>query len=68
MDASQIREHMKIVGPDGRHIGTVDCIEGDKIKMTKSDSKDGQHHYVAVSDVETIQNGEVCLNKNAKLN
>ncbi len=68
MDASQIREHMKVVGADGKHIGTVDRIEGDKIKLSKSDSKDGQHHYIAVSDVEGVKNGEVCVSKNAKLN
>lgn len=68
MDASQIREHMKVVGADGRAVGTVDRIEGDKIKLAKSGSPDGQHHYVAVADVADIKNGEVCLSKNARLN
>jgi hypothetical protein len=68
MDASQIREHMKVVGPDGRHLGTVDRVEGDRIKLTKSDSSDGQHHYVNMSDVEGVKDDEVCLHKNAKLN
>ena len=27
-----IREHMEIIGADGVHVGTVDKIEGDRIK------------------------------------
>lgn len=68
MDVSQIREHMKVVGSDGQQIGTVDRVEGDKIKLSKSDSKDGQHHYIAVADVEDVKDGEVCVNDNARLN
>ena len=68
MDVSQIREHMKVVGSDGQQIGTVDRVEGDKIKLSKSNSKDGQHHYIAVADVEDVKDGEVCVNDNARLN
>ena len=35
MDKSQIREHMKVVGSDGRSIGSVDKVEGDKIKANE---------------------------------
>ncbi len=37
-DTSNIREHMEVIGADGVHIGTVDKIEGDRIKLTKADS------------------------------
>jgi hypothetical protein len=67
MHSTQIREHMKVVTADGRAIGTVDRIEGDQIKLTKADSKDGQHHYVAVSDVDEVKNGEVCLSEDAQV-
>ncbi len=67
MNASDIREQMKVVGADGRHIGTVDRVEGDKIKLTKTDSSDGAHHYIAVSDVESVRDGEVCVNNSAQL-
>ena len=36
-NASQIREHMEVVGSDGEHVGTVDKVEGDRIKLTKDD-------------------------------
>ena len=64
MDKSQIREHMKVIDADGRHIGTVDRVEGDNIKLSKSDSADGHHHVVNVADVADIKNDEIRLSKN----
>ena len=63
MDTSQIRQHMKVVGADGREIGKVDRVEGDKIKLTKSDSADGQHHVISAADVAEIKDGEIRLSK-----
>ena len=39
--AQQVREHMEVVGSDGGHVGTVDKVEGDRIKLTKKDDPDG---------------------------
>ena len=63
MDKSQIREHMKVIGADGQHIGTVDRVEGDQIKLTKSDASDGRHHIIDMADVADIKNDEVRLSK-----
>jgi hypothetical protein len=63
--ASQIREHMEVVGSDGQHVGTVDKVEGDRIKLTKQDDPDrsGQHHhFVPISSVASVQGNQVCLN------
>ena len=38
----QIREHMNVIGADGVHLGTVDHVDGGRIKLTKADS--GQAH------------------------
>lgn len=38
-DTSKIREHMEVVGADGVHIGTVDKVEGQRIKLTRADSR-----------------------------
>jgi hypothetical protein len=59
--ASQIREHMEVVDADGRHCGTVDHLEGDRIKLSRKDSPDGQHHYVPMNQVAGIEGGKVCL-------
>ncbi len=34
-DMSNIREHMEVIGADGVHIGTVDKVEGKRIKLTQ---------------------------------
>ena len=37
-DLSQIKEHAEVIGADGVHVGTVDGVEDNRIKLTKSDS------------------------------
>ena len=55
MNTEQIREHMEVVGSDGNHVGTVDHLEGeDRIKLTRDDSADGQHHYIPTAWVEKV--------------
>ena len=65
VDASQIQEHADIIGADGVHVGTVDKVQGDRIKLTKKDSGDGQHHYVPVGMVADIEGGTVRLSATA---
>ena len=38
---TEIKEHMEVIGADGVHIGTVDKVEGKRIKLTKKDSGAG---------------------------
>ena len=51
VDLSQIKEHAEILGADGAHVGTVDHVDGDRIKLTKADSGEGSHqghhHYIS---------------------
>jgi len=55
MDTSQIKEHMEIVGSDGQHVGIVDHLDGDRIKLTHHDSKaQGHHHFLPVSAVTKV--------------
>lgn len=71
----QIRQHMMVhargagsmMGAQGVHIGTVDRLEGDQIKLTRDDSPDGRHHYIPLSWVERVdtQNNAVILRVNA---
>jgi hypothetical protein len=66
---ANIREHMAVVGSDGGHVGTVDKLEGDRIKLTKRDDPDGSgqhHHYIPVSDVAAVNDNEVRLNMPAE--
>lgn len=66
MNVSEIREHMKVVGADRQPVGTVDHVEGSRIKLTRNDPQAaGQHHYIPAEWVERIEAGNVCLRQNA---
>jgi hypothetical protein len=66
IDPSKIQEHMEVVGSDGAHVGTVDRVEGQRIKLTKSDpAAGGEHHYIDVGMVEKLEEGAVCLRHTA---
>jgi hypothetical protein len=69
VDAVQIQEHAEVIGADGAHIGTVDRVEGDRIKLTKSDSgegsHEGHHHFIPMSLVAEVEGNQVRLSANA---
>lgn len=65
-DLSQITEHMEIIGADGVHIGTVDKVEGHRIKLTKADSGShgDHHHYISAALVAEVEGDQVRLSAN----
>ena len=65
VDLSQIKEHADVIGADGVHVGTVDHLQGDRIKLTKKDSSDQRHHYISTGLVADIEDGTVRLSANA---
>ncbi len=66
-DLSQIKEHMDVVGADGVHLGTVDKVEGDRIKLTKADSGShtDHHHYISGGLIAEVKGNQVRLSANA---
>lgn len=66
---SSIREHMEVIGADGVHVGTVDKIEGDRIKLIRDDSGEGHHkghhHFVPGNLVAEIEGDKVRLSATA---
>lgn len=68
-DLSGVREHMEVIGADGVHIGTVDRVEGGRIKLTKDDSGEGHHkghhHFVPGNLVAEVEGEKVRLSANA---
>ncbi|MDR6850016.1 MAG: DUF2171 domain-containing protein [Sphingomonas sp.] len=75
VDASQIKEHAEVIGADGVHVGTVDHVQGGRIKLTKKDSgalineghsaHEGHHHFISLGLVADVENGVVRLSANA---
>jgi hypothetical protein len=64
-----IREHMEVIGADGVHVGTVDKVEGQRIKLTKRDSGEGahrgHHHFIPLSLVAEVEGQKVRLSANS---
>jgi hypothetical protein len=65
-DIGQVREHMEVIGADGVHVGTVDKVEGDRIKLVKADSGShgDHHHYLSPGLIATIEGDKVRLSAN----
>ena len=56
-----IRDDMAVVGSDGGHVGTVDHLDGSKIKLKKNDTvSGGQHHFVPMDWIKSVE-GKVML-------
>ncbi len=64
-----VKEGMEVIGADGVHVGTIDRIEGDRIKLTKKDSgqgsHEGHHHYLSRGLVAGVEGEQVRLSANA---
>ena len=68
-NAAQVKEHMEVVGSDGQHVGTVDHMDGDRIKLTRKDDPDGSgqhHHYISASSIASVEGNKVKLNMTAQ--
>lgn len=60
-----IREHMAVMSSDGEHVGTVDHMDGDSIKLAKNDPQaEGRHHWVPQDWVSSVED-HVMLDKSA---
>lgn len=70
-DMSGIREHMEVIGADGVHIGTVDKVEGQRIKLTSKDSGEGSHrghhHFIPASLISEVEGEKVRLSANSNV-
>jgi hypothetical protein len=66
--AGQIREHMEVIGADGVHLGTVDHVDGHRIKLTRQDSGEGahagHHHYLSLGLVAGVEGDKIRLSAN----
>jgi hypothetical protein len=66
---AEIKEHMEVIGADGVHVGTVDKVDGKRIKLTKADSGEGKHkghhHFIDLSLVAEVEGQKVRLSANA---
>lgn len=65
ISSADIKEHSAVVSADGEHIGTVDKVDGKLLKLTRTDSPDGKHHFIPLEWVSSASSNEVRLSRNA---
>uniref|UniRef100_A0A9E8CRL3 DUF2171 domain-containing protein n=1 Tax=Bosea sp. NBC_00436 TaxID=2969620 RepID=A0A9E8CRL3_9HYPH len=66
----RIKEGMEVIGADGVHVGSVDRVEGERIKLKKSDSygrHEGHHHFIELGFVAGVEGNKVRLSANADI-
>jgi hypothetical protein len=67
-DIRGVKERMEVIGADGVHVGTVDRVETNRIKLTKADSGEGahkgHHNYIDGSLVAGVEGDKVRLSAN----
>ena len=70
-DPKSVKQHMEVIGADGVRVGTVDRLEGNRIKLTKKDSGEGSHkghhHYIPTELVAEVEGNKVRLSANANV-
>ncbi len=66
-----IKEPMEVIGADGVHVGTVDKVQGSRIKLTKKESGEGSHkghhHFIDKGLVAGIEGNKVRLSPNGNV-
>lgn len=66
MNTAQIKEHMEVIASCGMHVGVVDGVEGDSIKLTRNDpAAGGQHHFIPIGWVDHVD-AHVHRNQNSE--
>jgi len=53
-DHPMIQDHMEVVDSRGFHVGTVDHLEGRRIKLARDDSPDNRHHFIPATLVASV--------------
>lgn len=69
MTTNKISRNMEVIGADGVHVGNVDCVTNERIKLAKRDSGEGQHkghaHFIDLGLVAEVEGQRVRLSANA---
>lgn len=62
VNAAQIKEQMEVKGSDGKHVGTVDGMDGDRVRLASG----GMLHTLGLDAVEDVEEGVVRLKQTAQ--
>lgn len=63
-----VKAKMEVIGADGARVGTVDAVVGDRIRLVKTDSGQGEHeghvHFISRGLVAEVEGDTVRLSAN----
>ena len=65
MTLSDVQPNSPVIGADGVSIGTVDRIDGQRLKIRRAGAFTGKKHYVDVGLIADVEAGTVRLSANA---
>jgi hypothetical protein len=69
MASDKIVRNMEVIGADGVHVGTVEKVDGGRIRLVRHDSGQGPHkdhvHFIDLGLVAEIEGLKVRLSANA---
>ena len=58
-----ICEHMEVVDANDQHVGTVDKVEADRIKLKREDALDPKDLYLDKGQVACVEDNKVKLSQ-----
>ena len=55
--------HMEVVDADGQHVGIVESVDGDLIKLFKKEALDRRHAFIERNQVAGIEDNKIVLSQ-----
>ena len=65
MTLPDIQPNASVIGADSVPIGTVDRVDGRRLKIRRQGALTGQKHYVDIGLIADVEDGVVRLSANA---
>ena len=56
-----ISEHMEVVDANDQHVGIVEKVEGQRIKLVQKDALDPKHLFLDISQIDRVDDHKVWL-------
>ncbi len=66
-DMSKINQHAEVIGADGVRVGTVEHIDGKRLRLDPVAGEPDGRRYIDTGLIADIENGTVRLSANASV-
>lgn len=62
-----IKHDMEVADHTGKHVGTVDEVDGDRIRLMRSKSSIAVHHFIALDQIDKVIDNCVRLKRSVAI-